>query len=198
MDVKELHRRVISYVVTSDTPKKAAAYLRTVIAELEALAVAQTDEERVKIFNKFEKRFLGHGKLSDLVCMSALANPSKATLAGQRRCEKMNAKVQRDHANIVKKMARVLRKGTGLAPELCHKIMAASFRSRPMNKAWPVEVTPPKNKYEFEKVVVTGPRGKMPLNGEGSPGWIVSDLGERPETLTPLGLETLDGERLVF
>lgn len=129
---------------------------------INGLLKAKTDGERARIFNKFERRFTGYGRLENLALWSALANPSERLLRLQERQRQAVAKRVKDRAREIERRARVLRQRTGISEKLALSITRRHYNRATFHPNWPIRTV--------DKIpVVDGPKGSLPLSGFGSP-----------------------------
>ena len=150
-------------------PKSAARHaLREARDAMSALLKAKTDAERARIFNNFEKHFIGYGRLENLALWSALANPDERLLRLQERHREAMVRERAKRMEDIVRLARVLQQRTGISVMLALSITRRKYNRTAMHPSWPVRLVDTVQ-------VVDGPKGSLPLSGHGSPWDILEE-----------------------
>lgn len=176
MKLSALYSAAESYQAT---PSEARVWLQETIALLDALVDEPSDSKRVRTFAKFRARVSGYQSLETIVVMSTLANPSKAILAAQKKRQQAIQKDQQETEERWQGEADILTEGTGIPKKLAYKILMANRYGRPFHPSWPIRFH-----RSWPDKVATGPKGSMPLWGDGSP-WEIWETRQEARQATP-------------
>jgi hypothetical protein len=178
LTVKALREEVARF---RSTPERARDLLTKCRDLIDALITCPSDAERVRIFKRFEKHFIGYSNLQHLAYWSSLANPSPPVLRSQARARKYVEKHLRDAEKSINAAAWIVHRKTGIPRKLARDIVAARYWSKRVHKDWPITGIQQigVNKKMWSGGIVTGPKGSIPLDGPGSPGWIMEDRNDK-------------------